>query len=685
MRVSMPSNDLRSVVGAGRRERGRAGLARALATLLLLGVGLAIEAPVRAVAAEATALPSGRVADFPGRMVDVQGREWTVGEVLGKGPVVFAFLGTECPLAKLYAARLVALEKRFAPRGVAFVAVNPNVQDSLAAMAAQSRSCGFSFPSLKDPDQALADRFGVTRTPEVCLVDAEGRVRYRGRIDDQYGVGYTRDKPDREPLVDAIEAVLGGSEVDVATTEPVGCLIGRGVRGNAGAADGTVTYADQVSRIVQRRCVSCHREGDIGPMDLTSYDDVVAWSDMILEVVHDGRMPPWHAAPDHGVFANDRRMTADEIATLDGWVRAGAPLGDPARLPEPLSFAPGWLLSSEPDLVVPMSDRPFEVAAHGDVRYQYFEFDPKLEQDVWVRGMEIVPGNRAVVHHILVFLKNPEDRDGQGVMGDRGFLAGYVPGTRVEFMPPGYAKRIPKGHRLLFQVHYTPVGTPQEDLSRIGFWFADPATITHEVQTTSAVEHRFRIPPRAANHPVEAMLPEELPACELLGLSPHMHVRGKSFRYSAVYPDGTREVLLDVPRYDFNWQTEYRLSERKPLPKGTKIFCEAAFDNSPENLNNPDPDATVSWGEQTYEEMMIGYFHVAVPIDPATGVAAPLPRERRRMPSPQEMVKFLDTDGDGKIQRGEVPERMARFFERLDANMDGVVELEEIVEFSRNR
>ena len=179
-------------------------------------------------------------------------------------------------------------------------------------------------------------------------------------------------------------------------------------------------------------------------------------------------------------------------------------------------------------------------------------------------------------------------------------------------MPEGYAKRIPANSELVFQVHYTPNGIAQQDLSKVGFILADPAKITHEVITTSAVNPGFRIPPRDANYRTTAMLPERLPECELLSLSPHMHVRGKSFRYTLVYPDKRREILLDVPNYDFNWQTEYRLKEKMALPKGTKIFCEAVFDNSADNLNNPDPNSWVKWGDQTYEEMMIGYFHYAV-------------------------------------------------------------------------
>jgi len=259
-----------------------------------------------------------------------------------------------------------------------------------------------------------------------------------------------------------------------------------------------------------------------------------------------------------------------------------------------------------------MREKPFDIPAKGDVRYQYFLADLKNTEELWVNGMELVPGNREIVHHILVFVREKGSRR-QDLGGARSFLVGYVPGTRAEMMPEGYAKRIPANSELIFQVHYTPNGIAQKDLSKVGFITADPAKITHEVITTSAVNPGFRIPPREANYRTTAMLPERLPECELLSLSPHMHVRGKSFRYTLVYPDKRREILLDVPHYDFNWQTEYRLKEKMALPKGTKIFCEAVFDNSAGNLNNPDPNSWVKWGDQTYEEMMIGYFHYAVP------------------------------------------------------------------------
>lgn len=548
---------------------------------------------------------------IPFELTDAQGREWKSEELLGTKGTVVAFLGTQCPLAKQYTYRLNELEREFRDQGIRFLAIDANVQDSLAEMAAHARRFGMEYPFLKDPSQDVADHLGVTRTPEVCVIDSELVLRYRGRVDDQYGIGFAKDRPVHEELKDALNAILESKEVEVPTTPASGCLIGR-VAKKPSQESPKVTYAEHVSRILQARCVSCHREGDIGPMDLSRYEDAAAWADMIVEVTQDRRMPPWHASPEYGHYANDRSLTEEELSTIEAWARSGTPRGNPEAEPEPLKFTDGWLLPKTPDIILPMRDKPVDVPAKGEVRYQYFLADLKNTEELWVNGMELVPGNREIVHHILVFVREKGSRRGD-LGGARSFLVGYVPGTRAEMMPEGYAKRIPANSELVFQVHYTPNGIAQQDLSKVGFILADPAKITHEVVTTSAVNPGFRIPPRDANYRTTAMLPERLPKCELLSLSPHMHVRGKSFRYTLVYPDKRREILLDVPHYDFNWQTEYRLKEKMALPKGTKIFCEAVFDNSADNLNNPDPNSWVRWGDQTYEEMMIGYFHYAVP------------------------------------------------------------------------
>jgi peroxiredoxin len=611
------------------------------------------------------------IKDF--QLSDYRGKEWSLRSFSDRPILVVSFLGTQCPLAKLYSERLVQLEKQFAERGVAFIAIDANDQDSLAEMAAHARKHEMEFPFLKDAGQSLADALGVDRTPEICVLDKDRKICYRGKIDDQYGVGYARKKPTENYLIDVLNALLEGKDVHWTETEAEGCIIGRR---RSAKDDVSVTYSRDVARILQKRCVECHREGDIGPMTLSQYDEVASWSEMILEVVKDGRMPPWHASPEFGHFENDRAMTEEEKTILKDWVEAGCPQGDVADLPPPVEYVTGWQLPREPDFVADISSTPVEIPATGDVKYQYFKVDLPFTEDKWIEAAELLPGNRAVVHHILAFVR-PKGTKGD-LQAARGFLTGYVPGTRVYPMSKGMAKKIPANSELVFQVHYTPVGTEQTDQSKIGFLFTDPSTIEYEVQTTSAVQPRLDIPPGKANYQVSAMLPEKLPDCKLLSMSPHMHVRGKAFRYTLVHPDGNREVLLDIPKYDFNWQTEYRVSEAIEVKKGARIFCEATFDNSENNLNNPNPKSRVRWGDQTYEEMMIGYFHVAVKRDPATGKAAQVAGNESGPITPRAIFDRLDQNGDGKVEPSEVPSRLKNMIQRLDRNGDGIITEDEV-------
>jgi len=546
------------------------------------------------------------------KRTDFQGKDWAWSELAGEKGTVVVFLGTQCPLAKLYTPRIEELSTKYAKSGMRFVAVDPNVQDSLAEMGAHARKHQLTIPFIKDPDQSLADLLGATRTPEVCVLDTNAQLRYRGRIDDQFGIGYAKEKGTASELIDAIEAILSGREVPTALTAAPGCLIGRVHHKKSDAAAGVpITYAEHVAPVLQAHCVSCHREGDIGPMDLSTYEDAAAWADMIVEVTQNRTMPPWHATQDHAKFANDRMLSEKELSILEQWATGGTESGDLQKVAKPIAATSGWLLSKEPDLVIPMSEEAYRVPKEGTINYQYFRADVGNDKDLWVRGLEILPGARDVVHHVLVFVA-PKGARKRDLGGARTFFAGYVPGTRAELMPSGYAKRIPANSELVFQVHYTPNGTATEDLSKLGLLFTDEQSVTHEVITTSAVNLRFSIPPGAANHAVTATLPEKLPECELLSFSPHMHVRGKSFKYTIVYPGKRREVVLDIPHYDFNWQTEYRLASPIQVPAGTRMRCDATFDNSDGNLNNPNSKAWVSWGDQTYEEMMIGYFHYAV-------------------------------------------------------------------------
>lgn len=609
-------------------------------------------------------------------VADFRGRVWQLDEFQDSPLLVIAFLGTECPLAKLYAGRISAIEAEYREKGVQVIVSMSNRQDSIAEIAAFVRKHGLEMPVLKDAGNQLADQLGAERTPEVFVLDRDRIVRYWGRIDDQYGIGYAKETPENFDLKNAIDDLLAGREPRVAVTRSVGCILGRQKDADPHAG---VTFSDEVIRIFNRRCVECHRNGEIAPFALDSYEEAAGWADMIAEVVRENRMPPWHASPEHGSFANDRSMTAEEKQVLYDWAAAGAPQGDPANLPEPLQFTSGWQLPREPDLVIPASPEPFAVPATGAVSYKYFVVDPQITEDRWLAAAELLPGNRAVVHHILCFVRPKGERG--GIAAERGFLVGYVPGARVHPYPAGMGKRIPANSELVFQLHYTPIGTPQLDQSKLGLVFADPSTITHEVITSSAVQPRFRIPPHDPNYRIDAVTPERLPAGELLSLSPHMHVRGKAFRYEMVKPNGEREVILDVPQYDFNWQTTYEFTKPIVIEEGSRIACTAHYDNSADNLNNPDPTATVGWGDQTWDEMMIGYFHYSVALNAdADAATAPSTRARGLVRNAARLRIFdaLDRDGDDSVALNNVPAQFREAAQRLDRDGDGFLTRAEV-------
>ncbi|MCA9075472.1 MAG: thioredoxin family protein [Planctomycetaceae bacterium] len=604
------------------------------------------------------------------QLQDYRGKEHRLSDYQQSEVVVLAFLGTECPLVKLYGPRLAAMSDQFGPDKVTVLGINSNSHDSVTEIASYARRHGIEFPILKDAGNKLADQLGAERTPEVLVLDSNRIVRYHGRIDDQYGVGYIKDEPAREDLKIAIQEILDGKPVSIASTKPVGCRIGRMKDADPNAE---VTYTNTIAHILQKRCVECHREGEIAPFALRDYDEVAGWAEMIQEVVHENRMPPWHADPEIGEFQNDRHLSDEEKSLIDQWVAAGAPEGAPADLPEPVEFVTGWQLPREPDFVMDITDKPFVVPAEGEVKYQYFSIDPGFEDDKWVKAVEIQPGNRAVVHHILMFVlpKGSEREAFPG--GATGYDGAYVPGLRTIPYPEGMAKRFPANSTLVFQVHYTPVGTDQEDVSRVGLIFAEEDEVEYEVRSISAVNTELDIPPHEGNYRSEASSRLMRQDAKLIELMAHMHLRGKAFRYEAVYPNGERETLLDIPKYDFNWQTAYRLTEPMDLPKGARIHCVAYFDNSEKNLANPNPDETVRWGTQTWEEMLIGYFDIAVPKEAAEHLSA---YERRA----EELVARFDKDLDDKVGRREVPLKMQIVFATLDLDGNGELTVTEIAE-----
>ncbi|HLG13572.1 MAG TPA: thiol-disulfide isomerase [Blastocatellia bacterium] len=386
-------------------------------------------------------------------------------------------------------------------------------------------------------------------------------------------------------------------------------------------ATSRVTFTKDVAPILFNRCIECHRPGEIAPMSLLSYNDVRPWARSIKEKVVGRTMPPWLADPRYGHFENDRRLSQREIDTLVAWVDGGAPKGDDADLPALPKVAEGWSIG-QPDVVIALKEE-VPVPAEGVIPYKYITVPTNFKEDKWVQAAEIRPGNRKVVHHIIVNVVDPAAKT-DGAKGGtvsaadtRGFkLAGFAPGEQPKVFPKGMGKLVKAGSSLVFQMHYTPNGEAATDRSYIGLIFAR-TPVERKVLTGLAMNTKLAIPPGASNYEVRSSWTADQDV-RIVDLMPHMHLRGKDFTYTAVYPDGRSDIVLRVPKYDFNWQLLYRFKVPLALPKGSRLDCVAHFDNSPGNKYNPDPTKEVRWGPQTWEEMMIGWFDYTVdgPIRP---------------------------------------------------------------------
>lgn len=536
------------------------------------------------------------------------GKAWSLDECKSKA-VVILFLGTQCPINNAYMPRVVELEKTYRDKGVQFVAINANAHDTPARIQEHAKKHGLAFPVLRDEKASVAERFGAERHPTAFVLDGERKIRYAGRIDDQFGVGYQRKEPTRRDLTEALDEVLAGKAVTKAKTPVEGCFITKAPVAKANNSE--VTFAKDVSRILQKNCQECHRAGQIGPMPLLTYEDASSWGKMIKEVVADERMPPWHADPKHGKFKNNRRLSSDERTKLLAWIDAGCPEGNTTDLPTPRKFTDGWTIG-QPDAVftMPAAQKIPASAGKGGIPYRYVVIPTNFNEDKWIQAVEARPGNHQVVHHIIAYVvqggKRPKDAaDGVG----SGMLAVYAPGDLGSVFAPGAAKRLPKGASIALQMHYTPNGSEQTDQSSVGLVFAKEAAKS-EIRTRAIAQQIFAIPPGADDHKVvsRTTFPKD---AVLYSMFPHMHLRGKDFKFEAVYPDNKRETILSVPRYDFGWQSNYVLDKPLSLPAGSKIECTAHFDNSAKNPNNPDPTRIVIWGEQTWHEMMIGFIDYA--------------------------------------------------------------------------
>jgi hypothetical protein len=415
----------------------------------------------------------------------------------------------------------------------------------------------------------------------------------------------------------------------------------------AGASSAVPTFSRDVAPILHKHCVTCHRPGEMAPMSLLTFQEARPWVRSIRTRIEAGTMPPWHAEAPFGTFSNDRRLTAAEKETIVRWAAGGAPEGDPNDLPTPPVFPKDWRIGT-PDLVVSMP-KPFEVPASGTIDYQNFDVPTNLTEDKWVQALELRATAPAVVHHILVFGREPggvapqaytqralpnggnhgvvpprptaeSGTPGQrdGSQPPRRLLATLAPGTSTFVFPEGAAMKIQAGTTFVFQVHYTANGTPATDQSSIGLVFAKEPP-RQEMRVSHFMNTQLFLPAGSANQRVDAAI-EFTADSHIVALFPHTHPRGKSWEYRMVYPDGRSEVVLSVPKYDFNWQTYYQYARPIPAPKGSRLEAIAHYDNSTANKANPDPTADVRWGEQTWEEMQ--YTGITYTVDAPRGPTA---------------------------------------------------------------
>lgn len=616
--------------------------ARPLATLVVL-VWVLANGPSSVPADEA---PAPQALGL--RLLDVTGQAHQLGDREGTRAVALVFLSPECPISNQYLPELNRLAAAWAELPLEFYGVLSDPGLSRARAQTFAEEYRPAFPLLWDSAGALAEALGPSHVPQAFVLDGDGQIVYRGRIDDQFAaVGRRRARVSRHDLAAAVEAVLAGNRPEVSETEPVGCPREKRPRGEP-------TFARHVAPILRAQCAECHRPGSVAPFALLSYADAAKRAEFLAQVTASRQMPPWKIHPGTGHFRGERRLSRAEIATLAAWAAAGAPEGDPAETPPLVESDSGWQLG-EPDLVLTMAEE-YRVPADGPDVFRYFVIPIEIPADQEVVGVEFRPGNPRVVHHAILYLDttgaarkfdaaDPEPGYEGGLVP--GFAAGtlgfWAPGYTPRRLPEGVGHRLARGSDLALQLHYHPSGKEELDRSQVALYFA-PRPVERFVTTLALIDLAVDIPPGATEHRMryDFTTPVEV---ELLDVTPHMHLIGTEMKVTATLPDG-EERLLVWSDWDFNWQDQYRFREPLRLPAGTRFDLEAVYDNSSGNPANPNvPPARITLGEMTTDEMCICAFNMLeAPDEPSRQLLRSAMQRSigQQMANPLVMVKLAE-------------------------------------------
>jgi peroxiredoxin len=604
--------DCKSVIAAMARRffRRRSGTsAGQFATFCLSFVFLSIALIAHTLAGDLSGLSSASLHGLEGHRIKLAAPQG--------GATVLVFYSTECPISNSYSPTLKSLVESFPGEKVKWVGVcvDPDLSD--ADVKTHSKDFSLTFPIARDKQGSLVRKLGAKATPEAFVLDADSRVRYHGRIDDQFAARRKRNvNPTEHDLKDALTALLSGKEVKVPFVAAVGCPMPE-VQSAA-----KPTYCKDVAPIIQKNCQECHRPGQVGPFPLETYDQARKRASDIAAVVDDRLMPPWKASPHVGPkFRDARALSEEEVATLVAWADSDAPEGNPADLPVPPKFPDEWELGT-PDLILD-TGADFLVPATSEDIYRCFVVPSGLTEDKYVSAVEFRAGNRSVVHHILAFVDvsgKARERDNAdpgpgyscfGGPGDpiHGGLGGWAPGNRPAYLPDGVGRSLPAKSDVIIQVHYHPRGKAETDRSKIGIHFAKKP-VKQTLHWSVVINPELVLPPGQSNIEVKAAW--EVPVDIIAhNVSPHMHLLGHDMQISVKFPDGKVQDLIRIDDWDFNWQYTYNFEKPIDIPKGSLVYLVSHFDNSTANPRNPNhPPKEVKWGEATTDEMCIGFLGV---------------------------------------------------------------------------
>jgi peroxiredoxin len=560
------------------------------------------------------------------RATDLQGRIFSLSDAPNVTATGIVFISTQCPISGRYIPELNRISAELNYTGdhrIRLFAVISDPSVTRAAAVQYAKDYQVAFPILFDASGELAQQFSPHSTPEAIVLNRHGQVEYRGRIDDTFiDLRKQKEAPEHHDMLDALHRAGHGEKFDIKT-EVVGCYY---EAWNDKSKSMAVTYTRDIAPILDSNCVQCHRDGQVAPFSLMTYDQAAHHAKQMARATDELLMPPWKAEPGFGHFLDERRLTDREISLIAQWAQAGAPQGDPADLPPSPTFSDGGWTLGEPDIVLQMP-QPFTVPASGRDVYRVFPIHIDIPQDRYVVGFEFKAGATTVLHHALFFLddtgrgreleaKSKDGQPGYRSFGGVGFppsggLGGYAPGAMPYFLPDGVGRPLRKGSDLVLQIHYHPDGKEHQDQSRLALYFAKKPIRKISI-SFPVITRQIDIPAGDANYQrdVTVRVPTDV---TLLGLTPHMHLIGKQMKVTAYPPDGSTVPLISIKDWDFRWQDQYRFAEPVHLPRGTVVKMQAIYNNSTSNPDNPsNPSQRVTYGEQTTNEMCICFLQLTV-------------------------------------------------------------------------